>query len=119
MARVGQMLLNNGTWLDGNHTPYQMLEPSYIKEMYTVQHPEWANATTNATANAKTCSECAMYSLLSYVMTNNTPVAEHESVCRPWNESLGHMKVPHLPNGTLLAIGSLARMMMVGHASLT
>ena len=55
MARVGQLLLNKGVWLDGNHTPYSMVEPSFVKEMFTVQHPNLGNETY--------CAEC-MYQIL-------------------------------------------------------
>ena len=47
------------------------------------------------------------------MLSNNTPQPAGAPVCRGWNESHGNMKIPLLPNGTLLALGSLSRMMMV------
>ena len=41
MARVGQLLLNAGVWSDSNGSPYQMVQPGFVKEMFTPQHPGW------------------------------------------------------------------------------
>ena len=38
-ARVGQLLLNKGAWLDRDLDTFQLLSQTYVKEMFTVQFP--------------------------------------------------------------------------------
>ena len=66
-ARVGQLLLNKGQWLDGTGTPFGLLNASWIKSMFTPQYP-------HAIGEAKMASQ---YTLLSYLLNNNTNASFH------------------------------------------
>ena len=67
--------MHPGQWVNSStNESYTLIEEAYVKEMFTVQHPEFA------AINESWCGECMQYSLLSYVLNHNTPLPENERV---------------------------------------
>ena len=101
LARVGQLILNRGLWPGTGGAPRRLIDEAYIAQLFRVQNI--------GLPAGRPCSECRQYSLLSYVVHNNTPPTA--PLCS--NASDGRLLAPGLPNGTLLGLGSNSRALIV------
>lgn len=68
IAKVGQLILNRGKWLDENNAPYQAADPKYLEQMFQPVFPgvvdgygflNWLNTDmTKKTADGKDRAHC-------------------------------------------------------------
>ena len=110
--RVGQLLLNKGKWLGNNGTTLEMFNSTWSDMLWTPQMP---------TCNDGPYAMQQQYSLLSYLLSNNTrslvpPTPAAPAACTPRNQGL--VVVPGMPNGTLLALGAMSRFLLASQPHL-
>ena len=98
---MGQLLLNNGSWLDHTGKPFRMLSRTAVAEMWTVQNP-------GITGEFRMSDQ---YSLLSYILNQNPNGARAGPACD--NSTAGLVIVPGMPNGTLVALGAMGRFLII------